>query len=310
MLHYPKPRIVVSSCLGLAAVRYDGNIIFDEHVERLKKHAIFIGVCPEVGIGLGVPRNPLVLSLRSGELRLIDTITGADHTDKLIRFAEEFSNNLQDIDGFILKSASPSCGVKDAKVYDTNRRVRGKSDGLFTSFIRGKHGDLPIESEKRLSSPDIRRSFYAKVFTIAYVRESLSNMQDPDEIVPVHRSLKYLLMLYHPGILKRMGRLVAERNRIQIDDLKREYRENLLRALSRNPGSRSYYSVFLHLYGHLKNELSDDERRYVLKLLDGLKNERVDIRVVISYFKGFIYRFRDPYMSQQRFLQPYPEDLD
>lgn len=309
-MYYPRPRILLSSCLGLAPVRYDGNIIFDEYVERLRKHVELIGVCPEVGIGLGVPRNPLVLSVRSGQLRLIDTVTGADYTERLLDFAEQFTHTVPDIDGLILKSASPSCGVRDAKVYDETRRVRGRIDGLFTSYIRRKLGDLPIESEKRLSNPEIRRSFYTKIFTNAYVRENLLNIKHHDEIVPIHQSLKYILMLYHPGILKRLGRLVANRSKIHLNDLRKEYRSYVLRALSRNPGSRSYYSVFLHLYGHLKHDLPSEERKYVLKLLEDLKNKRIDVKVVTSYFKGFIYRFKDEYLAGQRFLQPYPEDLD
>lgn len=309
-LYYPRPRIVISSCLGLAPVRFDGNIIYDEHVERLKRYVDFVGVCPEIGIGLGVPRNQLVLNAGSSGLRLVDTVTGVDYTSKLEYFAESFSNSVGEVDGFILKSGSPSCGVGDAKVYDENRRVRRKADGLFTMFIKNRFNYLPVESEKRLLNPDIRRNFYTKIFTIAYLREKLANIRDPDEIVAVHRSLKYLLMLFSPSILKELGRLVAERSSIQLGDLKRIYRERALRALHRSPSNRSYYSVFLHLYGHLRSKLSTSERRYVLKLLEDLKNERVDVKVVMTYFKGFTYRFNDEYLSAQRFLQPYPEDLD
>lgn len=309
-MYYARPQIVISTCLGLAPVRYDGNIIFDEQVERLKKFVNFIGVCPEVGIGLGVPRNPLVLVAKSNGIKLVDTIKGGDYTEALVRFAEKFSNDLPEIDGFILKSASPSCGVKDAKIYDEHRRVVGKSDGLFTTYIRERFKNLPVESEKRLSNAHIRRNFYTKIFTIAYIRETLERARDLDDIVSMHRSLKYTLMLFHPGMLKHLGRLVANRSSMGIEKLKKEYREIVLRALVRNPTYKSYYSVFLHLYGHLKNDLSDGERRYVLKLLEDLKNEKIDVKVVMSYFKGFMYRFTDEYLSEQRFLQPYPDDLD
>lgn len=167
-MYYVRPRIVISTCLVLAPVRYDGNIVFDECVEKLRKHIDFVDACPEVIIGLEIPQKPLVLSRRSNGLRLIDTITGADYTDKLIHFAENFSNVLPEIDVFILKYASPSCGVKDAKIYDENKRVIGNQDGLFTLYIRGRFRNIPVEPKKALESRDQKELLYEDLYDRLY----------------------------------------------------------------------------------------------------------------------------------------------
>ena len=55
-----KPVVVVSQCLGFAAVRYNGAILRDDFIQTLTQHVKFVQVCPEVGIGLGVPREPVI----------------------------------------------------------------------------------------------------------------------------------------------------------------------------------------------------------------------------------------------------------
>lgn len=309
-LYYARPRLVISSCLGVKPVRYDGNIIFDQHVERLKKYVDVVDVCPELGIGLTVPRNPLALNKVDGDVRLLDVVTGVDYTNAVISFTIDYVSKLPDVDGFILKSASPSCGVGDSKIYDRSRRIVGRVDGLFTRTVRSTLQYVPIESEKRLLDHVLRRNFYTVIFTLAYVREFLERVVEPDEVVDLHRTLKYLLMLYHPGILKRLGRLVAERSKVGLNELKREYKLGVMKALTRRPTSRSYASVFMHIYGHMREHLNPSERKYVLKLVEDLIKGREDVRTIITYFRGFIHRFSSEYLAEQRFLQPYPEDLD
>ena len=53
----PKPRIVISKCIGFEACRYNGEIVEDKFVRRLAGNVEFICVCPEVEIGLGTPRE-------------------------------------------------------------------------------------------------------------------------------------------------------------------------------------------------------------------------------------------------------------
>lgn len=309
-LGYPKPIIVCSMCLGFSPVRYDGNILFDSRVEKMKKHAEFIPVCPEVGIGLGVPRNPLVLYKENGEVKLVDTVTGKDLSTNMVNFTASFLGSIRRVDGVILKSGSPSCGVGDAKVYGWNRRVRGKADGFFTRLVKQALQVIPIESEKRLEDHDVRRNFYTRVFTIAYVRKTLEEARSNEDIVVLHRSLKYLLMLYSPSELRRLGRVVASRKNFSIEELREIYEKGVLKALSRTPTPGSYISVFQHLYSHLKNELSDNEKKYIVSMLEKYYSGKESLRTLFGYFKGFVYRFTDPYLAEQRFLQPYPEDLD
>ncbi len=309
MVRYPRPRVVVSECLGFRPTRYDGNIIYDETVETMKKFTDFIPVCPEVRIGLGIPRNPLVLTRNMNEIYLLDTKTGENFSHRMKEFAHSFISYLNDIDGFLMKSKSPSCGVGDAKIYGKDRAVIGRSDGVFTKLMREFFPLLSIESEKRLLKYEMRRNFFTKIFSIADLRETLLGAGSK-ELVAFHRRNKYILMLHSPHLLKKLGRLIAERDLRETWELKREYSRTFLEALSRNPGRGSYANVFVHLYSHIKEDLVEKERKYILALIEGYRTQKVLLKTLIAYFRGFIYRLGNEYLAEQRFIDPYPEELD
>ena len=123
MREFSKPVVVVSKCITFESVRWNGQIIASEFVEKLKPYVNFVPVCPEVEMGLGVPRDPVRIVLVDGEKKLLLPVTGFDFTDKITKFSESFLDSLDAVDGFILKSASPSSGFKNVKVYPSIERV-------------------------------------------------------------------------------------------------------------------------------------------------------------------------------------------
>ncbi|MEO0107852.1 MAG: DUF523 domain-containing protein, partial [candidate division WOR-3 bacterium] len=112
MRMWPKPRIVVSKCLEFEHCRYNAEIITSEIVRALKPFTEFIPVCPEVEVGLGVPRDPIRVVSDHGDLRLIQPSTGRDITTEMQGFSERFLSSVGSVDGFVLKTRSPSCGLK------------------------------------------------------------------------------------------------------------------------------------------------------------------------------------------------------
>ena len=103
MREFSKPVVVVSKCITFEPVRWNGQIIASEFVEKLKPYVNFIPVCPEVEVGLGVPRDPVRIVLVNGEKKLLQPATGFDFTDKMTKFSKSFLDSLDAVDGFILK---------------------------------------------------------------------------------------------------------------------------------------------------------------------------------------------------------------
>ena len=118
-----EPRVVVSRCLNFEACRYNGEVIPNRFLRALEPHVELLMVCPEVEIGLGTPREPvrlISLSGSVGDLQLVQPSTERDLTNKMAGFAARFLSSLKEIDGFVLKSASPSCGIKDTRHYSSS----------------------------------------------------------------------------------------------------------------------------------------------------------------------------------------------
>ena len=143
-----KPRVVVSRCLGFEACRWNAEIILSDVVDELRGRVEFVTVCPEQDIGLGVPRKPIDLVLVGGEVRVIQKETGRDVTDELKGFSEAFLERLGAVDGFILKSRSPSCGCGTTKIH----RKSGveMSSGVFASCVESRYPDHVILDEDEL----------------------------------------------------------------------------------------------------------------------------------------------------------------
>lgn len=99
-----KPIVVVSKCLGFEACRYNGQIQNDEFVSKLSDYVNFIPVCPELEIGLEVPRNSIRVVEVDGNFKVIENKTRRDLSDVMNNFTKVFLDNLKDVDGFILKN--------------------------------------------------------------------------------------------------------------------------------------------------------------------------------------------------------------
>jgi uncharacterized protein YbbK (DUF523 family) len=195
---FPKPAVVVSKCITFEPVRWNGQMIASEFVEKLKPYVDFVPVCPEVELGLGVPRDPVRIVLVNGENRLLQPSTGLDFTEKMKNFAGTFLESLNEVDGFILKSGSPSSGFKNVKIYPKIEKSSSiaRGPGFFGKAVLDRFPYLAIEDERRLLNPRIKEHFLTKLFAFASIRR-VKNSGTIEELVRFHSENKYLLTAYN-----------------------------------------------------------------------------------------------------------------
>ncbi|MGB9777762.1 MAG: YbgA family protein, partial [Anaerolineae bacterium] len=263
-----QPRLVVSKCLGFDHCRYDGSIIPNPVVDSLRPWAEFIPVCPEVELGLGAPRPPVRLVRVGGEVRLLQPATGRDLTDSMRAFAASFLDALPPVDGFILKNRSPSCGLKDAKVYAAPEKAPalGAGPGMFGGAVRQRFPDLPAEDEGRLTNRALREHFFTAVFALARLREAIETGQ-MGALVDFHTRHKFLLMAYNQTRLRELGRIVANLGRKPVREVMEEYAAGFRAALARPPRRPAVVNVLMHALGYVSDGLSPAEKGYFLDLL-------------------------------------------
>jgi uncharacterized protein YbbK (DUF523 family) len=211
MRNFVKPVIVISKCITFEPVRWDGQIIASKFVEDLKPHAEFIPVCPEVEIGLGVPRETLRIVKIEEDLRLVQPATGADLSSKMRQFAEKFLKSLPEVDGFILKSGSPSSAMKDSKIYPSAEKSApvGRGAGFFGGAVLARFPQLAIEDERRLLNPRIKEHFLTKLYTLADFRQ-MKKAGSTKGLIDFQARNKLLFTAYNQTELHAMGRIVAQ----------------------------------------------------------------------------------------------------
>jgi uncharacterized protein YbgA (DUF1722 family)/uncharacterized protein YbbK (DUF523 family) len=310
MQEFVQPVVTVSKCLGFAKCRYNGQTIPDAFVEKLNSYVKFRPVCPDVEIGLGVPRAPVRIISVKGNLRLMQPATGLDITDRMRNFADSHLSSLQEVDGFILKFRSPSCGIKEVKIYPGIGKVGalGKGCGFFGNAVMEKFPHLPVEDEGRLLNLRIREHFLTRLFTLASFRD-IRKRKSMRTLVRFHTENKFLLMAYSQSQLRTLGKIVANHENRPLTEVLENYQHEVFQAFSRPPKYTSNINTFLHALGYVSKGLSKKEKAFLLDLLEKYRLGKTTLACLTNLLKSWIIRFEDDYLTQQTFFSPYPEEL-
>jgi len=310
MREFVRPKVVVSKCIEFENCRYNGLAISSDVVKKLEGHVTFHPVCPEVEIGLGIPRDPIRLVMANEELRLIQPASNTDVTVKMHDFSNSFLESIGEVDGFILKSRSPSCGIKDAKVYSGigKRMSASKGKGYFGNAVLERFPHLAIEDEGRLTNFEIRQHFLTKLFALTSFRETRGK-KSMRHLVRFQTENKLLLMAYNQNELRNLGRIVANHERRPDHEVMADYEAHLWKALARPPRYTSNINVLMHALGHFSEGLSSREKSFFLNSVEEYRDERIPLSVPLNTLKSWAVRFEDDYLMQQTFVEPYPFEL-
>ena len=298
-----KPKIVVSECLYGTKCRYDGQGYNDKVIQSLKDYVDIQTVCPELAIGLSIPREPIRIEMNkeNEEYRLIDYNSKNDYTNQMTEFSEEFINGLDDIDGFILKSRSPTCGLKDAKVYYRGNKcsIRSNENGFFSQKIIDKYDYLPIENEGRLKNYNIRDNFFTRIFFI-------NNIKNNKNIIEFHKNNLLLLKSYDEESTNEVSDILNEN---RMEDQVHQYKEKVLNIVSNQRKKENKLSIIIKVFEKYKNMLNEEEINMFNGLIESYENQRIPFSTLEVVIKMYATRFKDKDILNQTFFYPYPENL-
>ncbi len=312
---FERPILLLSACLDLQPVRYNGEIVKDDFVLKVREFCGIKTVCPEVGIGLGVPRDKIIVYVKDGEHRLSQPSTSRELTKDMERFWNTLitNTNFDEIDGVVLKSKSPSCGISNTKVYkDPEGKVYyGKGKGIFALKLLEIFPLLPVEDEGRLKDYGLRDHFLTRLFAFAHWRIFKKSVKSIKDMYDFHRTYKYILMAYSQKYLRQMGQLLANYNGNQnITDVLNEYEKMFKFALSKKTNVANHTNVLLHIFGYISNFLNFFEKKHFLRIIERYKEGKVPITIPRELLRSWAYRFDDEYVLSQTYLSPYPEELE
>lgn len=305
-----KPIIVISKCLGFSPCRYDGQMFKVPLVEKIKPYVEYIPVCPEEEIGLGTPRNTLRLVDTGDIISLFQPATGKDYTEAMNSFSIKFLQSLPIIDGFILKNRSPSCGIKDVKIYNNYESgpVLRKGAGLFSNKVQELFCHKPIEDEGRLTNFAIREHYLTQLFTLTSFRK-IKEQPTMKSLVKFHSDNKYLFMAYDQATLKLMGNIVANHDKLPVETVIAKYQSQLVILLKTPLKYTATINVLMHIMGYFSKYLSVQEKKFLLNMFERYRSGTLPLSVPRLLLKSHAIRFEEKYLLNQTFFAPYPEDL-
>ncbi len=295
-------RLAVSACLMGQKVRYDGADKLHGFVaQTLAQWVELIPVCPEVEIGMGVPRPPIQVVEANGRLRAVGVDNpGLDVTREMNRFGRSMARQLVNIDGYIFKARSPSCGVSSTPL----RRQDGgwkRGAGLFAARIMHHLPLLPVVEESALESPEQRLNFIQCVE--AYRRWRIFAAQKPGraQLNEYHRQERLSLMAHGAEGLRRLEQWLATlEGRLRKGDLE-TYGLQYMRQIARQASRRRHGVVLRHIAAQYCPGLDKKHYLRLKQVIDGYVRGDQRLVQVLAELRQFPHN--GP-LAGQSYLQP------
>lgn len=305
--------IGISTCLLGEQVRFDGGHKRDRYItEILGQYFEWLSICPEVEIGLGIPRPTLRLE-RGGEgPRLIQPKTDSDLTEVMERFSQRRAKALQNrvIFGYLLKSKSPSCGMSRVKVYrGYGERPSTNGVGLFAKELMKALPNLPVEDEGRLCDPALRENWVNRVFAYHAFHHEVRVRPSLGKLVKFHTRYKFTILSHCDSTYRALGPLVADGKRHPIGKLIADYESLFMQAIKKKSTVKKNVNVMEHMLGFFKKLLDPLVRREILQSIGDYRQGVVPVIVPITLIKHYATILNVDYLCQQSYLNPHPKEL-
>lgn len=305
-----KPKVMISRCLGFDSCRYDGQTMPFELLEVMREEIDFITICPEADIGLGTPRDSLRLIKEGDEVKLVQTKSKKYLTTQMEHHAKEVLDCYQDVDGFILKGRSPTCGIKDVKIYSGIEKapVIEKGVGIFAKEVERRYPHLPMEDEGRLTNLRIREHFFTKLYAMFHFKHIAKNkfISDLNEF---HARNKYLYFAYDQVQKNKLGIIIANYNKTNMNQVLDDYFVEMAELFSDIPTKKNYINAFKHILGFFSKEIGKEEKAFILDLIEKYKNDKIEKSSIASVLKLYAIKYNKEYLLQQTIFDPFPEKL-
>ncbi|WP_028022562.1 YbgA family protein [Enterovibrio calviensis] len=312
-----KIKLGVSACVIGDKVRFDSGHKRNHFIcEELSPYLEFVPVCPEVGIGMSVPRPTIRLLDRGDEIgvRLVETKNpDADYTDKMTAFSRKKVDHLASMDlcGYVVCAKSPTCGMERVKVYQENGYVAAEKNGvgLYTQQLIARMPWLPIEEDGRLHDPVLRENFVFRIFALRDFYDCMADGVTRRAIVEFHSRYKLVLMAHCPMEYKSLGKFVAKIAEYDLDEFYVEYRTRFMQAIANRASRKNNTNVLMHLQGYFKRDLDKTEKEELAELIHSYRKGIMPLLVPLTLINHHLQQHPDDYLRQQSYLNPYPETL-
>ena len=307
-----RPRLGVSACLLGKQVRFDGGHKKNSFIlNELSEHADFVSMCPELEAGFGLPRPTMQLRQLGEEVRLVFSKDPTkDVTDKLDTYSKNKTKQLGDLDGFIFKKDSPSCGVYRVPVVIHKDGFKNREGvGLFAKSFMETHPLVPVEEEGRLNDAALCENFFERVYAYKrwkQIEQVESNIQG---FIEFHSQHKLLLMSRGSHFYQELGRIVAGTTLKDLHERREKYIKRFMEVMKVQSERGRQVNVLQHIMGYLKNEISSGDKQELLNVFEAYRQKQMPLITPVTLLRHHLRVYPQPYIAKQHYLSPFPEKL-
>jgi uncharacterized protein YbgA (DUF1722 family)/uncharacterized protein YbbK (DUF523 family) len=301
-----RPLVGVSSCLLGEEVRFNGgHKRYRFLTDELGGYVDWAPYCPEVSIGLGTPREPVRLTAGG---RLVNQAGTADHTASMAALPLP-----ADLDGYVFKAKSPSCGIRAVPRYGEDGALAGAGPGLYAERVLARFPLLAVEDEGRLSDALLREAFVERIFAAARLRALLSGPWSAGDLVGFHARHKLQLLAHDPARYRSAGRVVAAAGRATGGAARSRtgvaYRDLFLAAMA-SPATRGRHAnALLHAYSRIGRELDRSRRADLVARIEAYRRGEQPLSVPVALLAHYASGGAFGWLAEQTYLEPFPAAL-
>ncbi|CAK9884455.1 MAG: hypothetical protein XXXJIFNMEKO3_00841 [Candidatus Erwinia impunctatus] len=304
----------ISACLLGNNVRFDGGHKRNEFAaEHLAPFIEYEAVCPEMAIGLPVPRPALrLVATDAGTTEMCFSQRQEDPvTQAMEAFSEKKIATLHHLCGYILCAKSPSCGMERVRLYrpeDNSNRKEGV--GLFARELMKQMPWLPVEEDGRLHDPVLRENFVERIYTLHEFHSLWRSGLTRGKLIEFHSRHKLSLLAHCQADYRAMGRFVAEIDQwSSIEEFAFEYRQKIMDLMKQRATRKNHTNVLMHVQGYFRPQLTSKQRQELASIIDDYRQGLQPLLVPIAMLKHYMSEYPHPYLAEQRYFKPYPETL-
>ena len=303
----------MSSCLLGEEVRWDGDHKYDQYVrDVLGSYFDYVSICPEVDVGMGVPRETVALYGTLENPKMITKRSKTDWTKKMNHYTKDRIHELtkENLCGYVFKNKSPSCGIGKVPIYSEfgSSRMRHGSGVFASSFVK-VFPLVPVEDEGRLHDPVIRENFIVRIFCFHRLQLLVRKSFSIGSLVRFHTRHKFLILSHSRKKYDDMGELVANAKKIKTAELKTRYSKLFMAALTYKSTPKKNTDVLLHMVGFLKKILTREGKKDILSVIEDYRNELLPLVVPVTLIYHQVKKHNIEYLLDQVYLNPHPKEL-
>jgi uncharacterized protein YbgA (DUF1722 family)/uncharacterized protein YbbK (DUF523 family) len=297
-----RPRVGVSSCLLGEEVRFNGgHKRYRFLTDDLGPYVDWVPYCPEVSIGLGTPREPIRLTAAG---RLVNRGGTADHTESMTALPLPPA----DLDGYVFKAKSPSCGIRAIPRYGQDGlAARHDGRGLYADRVLTTFPLLAVEDEGRLNDAALREAFCERIFAAARLRELFARPWSAGDLVAFHARHKLQLLAHDPARYRAAGRVVAGAGPGAAPGAEAAYRDLFLAAVASRASPGRTANALQHAYSRIGRQLDRARRLDLLARIEAYRRGEEPLSVPVALLAH--YALDLPWLAEQTYLRPFPPDL-